>query len=514
MAARAFLRSVMRLGIPAVALAMGVGGMFSSAGEPAPSERLAPDPGRPVRPVRKPFDPIRDNGPIFVGWPAPKLALVITGRQDGYLEPCGCAGLDRMRGGLSRRHTMTASLRAQGWPLVLVDAGGLSNRFGPQALLKFRVSVDAMTRMGYDAIGFGTADLRFPAAELVTLAAGEEGRPSPFVSANVGLFGLASQLTPQKRIVQAGAVKLGLTAILGKKYQREINNPDLEMIDPEAALAGLIPELRRACDRVILLAHATKEECIALARRFPGLDVVVSADGPPVPPDEPTRIEGTKTLLVEVGQKVKDAVVLGLFDDPRQPLRYQRVPLDSRFAPSAEMKALMVRYQEDLQQVGLEGLGVRPLPHPRKAVQGDFVGSQACAACHEAPYAVWKTSRHARATQTLVAQDPPRHFDPECIACHMTGWHAQRCYPYESGYRNLEATPKLAAVGCESCHGPGGAHVAAEAGNEQTIKEKQQAAMKLSRADAKRGICMGCHDANNSPDFEFEVYWPDVAHGG
>ena len=40
-----------------------------------------------------------------------------------------------------------ASLREQGWPLALIDAGGLSKRFGQQALLKFRTSVEAMTEM-------------------------------------------------------------------------------------------------------------------------------------------------------------------------------------------------------------------------------------------------------------------------------------------------------------------------------------------------------------------------------
>ena len=58
-----------------------------------------------------PFDPIKENGPIFVGWPKPKLALVITGNQEGYLEPCGCAGLDRMKGGMSRRYSLFRELR-------------------------------------------------------------------------------------------------------------------------------------------------------------------------------------------------------------------------------------------------------------------------------------------------------------------------------------------------------------------------------------------------------------------
>jgi hypothetical protein len=480
--------------------------------EPSPSAPAAPEERPTGRRVRKSFDAIRDNGPIFAGWPAPRLAIVITGRQDGYLEPCGCAGLDRMRGGLARRQTMIESLRTKGWPLVLLDVGGLSQRAGPQAMLKLCVSVEAMTQMGYDAIGLGTAELRFPAAELLTLVTDNPGRPGRFVSANVGLFGPAGKIVPKTRIIRAGGMTLGVTSVLGRKYQREIHNPDVEMSDPEAALAPLISELRAACDVTVLLAHATREESAALARRFPSLDVVVIADGPPVPPAEPVRIEGQKTLLVEVGQRVKDAIVLGIFGDPREPLRYQRVPLDSRFVPSAAMKARMARYQDELRQLGLEGLGVRPVPHPRKELMGDFVGAEKCMACHEASHAVWKKSEHATAAQTLVGLDPPRTFDPECIACHMTGWHPQGCFPYESGYLGLDATPKLAAVGCEDCHGPGSAHAAAEAGADEPRQTELRAAVRLTQAEAQRQVCPRCHDATNSPDFEYEAYWPDVAH--
>ena len=75
-----------------------------------------PPPGRPniAKNSGVPFDPIAENGPIFVikengrdvPWPKPKLAMIITGMEQGYIEPCGCAGLDRMKGGMSRRHTL------------------------------------------------------------------------------------------------------------------------------------------------------------------------------------------------------------------------------------------------------------------------------------------------------------------------------------------------------------------------------------------------------------------------
>jgi hypothetical protein len=45
------------------------------------------------------IDPVEVNGPIFVDWPKPDVALVFTGEQDGFLEPCGCAGLENQKGG-------------------------------------------------------------------------------------------------------------------------------------------------------------------------------------------------------------------------------------------------------------------------------------------------------------------------------------------------------------------------------------------------------------------------------
>lgn len=464
------------------------------------------------RRVRAPFDPVRDNGPLFVGWPAPKLALVITGRQAGYLEPCGCAGLDRMRGGLPRRATLIEALQAKGWPLVRLDTGGLSGRFSPQGWLKLRVAVSALQRMGYDAIGWGTSDLRYPAADLVGLSGGEEQPPARFVSANVGLFGLAAHVTPPVRRLEMGGVKLGITAVVGQHAARELNNPDVELIAPEAALTPLVPALQRDCDWRILLTDAAREESLALGRRFPAFQIVVTTGGGPVPPAQPERIAGSGGWLVEVGEKVKEVVVLGLYDDPQQPLRYQRVPLDSRFAPSAAIQSLLRDYQDELRQVGLEGLGLQPVPHPRRELQGDFVGSAACGECHAEALRTWQKSGHARATRTLIEAVPPRHFDPECIACHMTGWHPPGAFPYQSGYASLDSTAHLVGVGCESCHGPGGAHAAAEAGQDEIAQQRLRKALKLGQLQAKQLVCPSCHDVNNSPDFAFDAYWPDVAH--
>ena len=150
-------------------------------------------------------------------WPC-----VITGREDGYIEPCGCAGLDRMKGGMSRRHTLFKQLRQEGWPVVGLDVGGLAKGFGKQAELKFQTMVEGKRQMGYDAIAFG-ADR--PAAARRRSWSRWPGRPTAsrasFVSANVGLFGFAVGDAAEVQGHRAAGAKLGVTAILGKQAQKQ-----------------------------------------------------------------------------------------------------------------------------------------------------------------------------------------------------------------------------------------------------------------------------------------------------
>ena len=269
---------------------------------------------------KKPVDPIVANGKIFENWPRPKLALVFTGEQNGYIEPCGCQGRENQLGGLARRHSFFRKLEADHWPMVAVDVGGLTDRFGRQAEIKYQITADAMTTMGYDAIGFGPKDLRLPAEALLAVTSGET---CPFVSANVNLF----DLTQPFRVVEAGGKKVGITSILGEKYQAEINNDQLTLSSAQTALENVLPKLRAAqCDLLILLAHATPEESQELARRFPDFDIVVTAGGAEEPPHELTKVEGQKTLFVEVGHKGKYAIVLGQYDDPQEPWRYPARP--------------------------------------------------------------------------------------------------------------------------------------------------------------------------------------------
>ena len=231
--------------------------------------------------LRPPLDLIRENGEFFAGWPKPKLALLITGKIEGYLEPCGCAGIERMKGGMGRRFMLFKQLREQGWPVVGLDVGGMARGFGRQAEIKFHTLVEGMRAMNYEAITLGETDLKLPAGELVAETAAAQNQKSPFVSANVGLFGFDSDMIAKTRIIEAGGKKIGITAVLGKSFQKEIQNAEIEFADPEKAIQQVLPELQKNANLLILLAHATMEESIALAKKFPQFSVVVTSGGQP-----------------------------------------------------------------------------------------------------------------------------------------------------------------------------------------------------------------------------------------
>jgi hypothetical protein len=470
---------------------------------------------------KQPVDQVPQQ-PLFAGWPEPKFVLFVTGQQQGYIEPCGCTGLENQKGGLARRDSLLRELREKrGWTVVPVDVGSQAKRFGRQPEIKFQRTADALRAMGYRAVTLGKDDLRLTAGEL-TAATNPDDKPSIFVSANVAI--LARELQPTYTVVEAGGKKIGITGVLGDSFEQKLAGDELIHEPAGPALERVAAELKsQDCDFYVLLAHATLDESRALAAANPIFDLVITAGGVGEPTLELERLPGGKTQMAQVGTKGMYVGVIGVFDDEETPLRYERVPLDKRFPDSPAMLQLLADYQKQLESMGLDELGLKPQAHPtgRK-----FVGSAACADCHTKAFAVWEKTPHAHATDSLV--NPPervnisRHFDPECLSCHVTGWEPQKIYPFESGYLSLQKTPLLQHNGCENCHGPGSAHVAAETGMDAVTDEEQRArrdAMKLPLAGgvAERK-CMECHDIDNSPDFHvkgaFEKYWKEVEHKG
>src|SRR3954471_20751531 len=227
-------------------------------GEPAGDSGKA---ANPARLERTKVDPIAVNGPIFVDWPKPDVALVFSGEQNGYLEPCGCAGLENQKGGLKRRFTFLKQLRDKGWKVLAMDLGGQEIRTGVQAVRKVDFTYNALIKMGYAAVGFGPGELKL-GADLTQIVINLDDATNPLVSANVALGDFSNSSTKFYKIVDIGGMRIGITSVLGKKEiagRKEAG--DFALLEPYQAIPRILGELRaKRCDHLILLANAEPAE--------------------------------------------------------------------------------------------------------------------------------------------------------------------------------------------------------------------------------------------------------------
>ncbi len=112
-----------------------------------------------------------------------------------------------------------------------------------------------------------------------------------------------------------------------------------------------------------------------------------------------------------------------------------------------------------------------------------FVGAISCKRCHEVNYRNWLKTKHAKASQTIVAS--PKYAQEECLICHSTG------YGKIGEYATVEEVPfYLRGVQCEACHGEGKGH-----------PEKGGMERKVTL-----GVCRNCHTKDQSPTFNYLAY--------
>lgn len=470
----------------------------------------------------------------FPEWPTPKLALVITGEQQGYFEPCGCTA--NQLGGMSRRASLFDKIRSLGWDVRGIDGGSVSRRTGTQAKFKFETTLEALRELKYVAIGLGPEELKLEPGYLLSQHLSDGDEPLKFLSANVTFFGSKDLGTPlASAIFEINGVRIGVTNVMSETIRKsvipemtpqEAENAEMQWGDPSEALTGVLKDFDAAgVTFKILLAQTTLEESQKLAEDFPGLDVIVRSNGFGEGKDQPEM--AGKVRMLEVGKKGKTAGVIGLYPDHAEnPVRFELVTLSGELFPDSErMTQLMQAYQDRLKSESVASLD-GAVPHPSG---GKFVGAAKCGECHTEAHAIWKDTPHAHAFESL---DPAnrrkgferlrgvkRTFDPECIACHVAGWEPEQYFRFETGFINEEFAADdsekllqglLSGNQCENCHGPGNRHIEfIEAGNKEAAINEVKVTLKQVES-----TCNQCHDGDNSPGFKFEEYWDKVKHYG
>lgn len=152
-------------------------------------------------------------------------------------------------------------------PVFQVDAGGL---FAPRQKsgyeVRNRALVDGLARLGLAVANLSHADARL-------LPNGPRQKYPAYVSANVRRAG---RLVAPPYVIRLGA-KGTRIVFVGLSTDPLIEEPGIQVDDPQATLRMLLPELKQKADSIVLLAYMPNREVVSLAANFPELDAIVCA---------------------------------------------------------------------------------------------------------------------------------------------------------------------------------------------------------------------------------------------
>lgn len=413
------------------------------------------------------------------------FTLVVSGQELGYLSPCGCA--EGQIGGFPRRDSALLQLTRDGKNLLRIANGNLIANAGRQSELKAEIAFTALKEMEYTAFNVGPRDLLLGIEHLKYLS---NTSGIPFLSANL--------FQGEKRVFQPFVLhtvqlkdfqgKVAIIGVISKQFEIYAENADSDLMlkTPESVLKTLIAQLSSECDFIILLAHADIDRAKSLVKSFPQIDVMIVGDVNANALKESISIEDT--VLINPGRKGKALGILDIQWDPgekRANSHFQLLTLSERIPDSPRMIEILLLYQQmlaaenltdDVEQVAL-------------STGGMYAGNKSCKNCHTTEYASWKKTKHSHAYHTLIEKGHEK--DPECLPCHTVG------FGFQTGFISQSETSTLTDVGCENCHGVGGNHV----------KNPQPGYGQVTNT-----VCLTCHTSENSPNFDYDVYFPKILH--
>ena len=345
-------------------------------------------------------------------WPNPAAVLVVSGEMDGYLEPCGCA--QGQLGGLIRRLDFVDKLRAQNWPVALIDLGSLikdpaAARGGSeQAKIKFGIALKAFSALKYNAVALSAEDLKVGIGEAFAQFLNSLGDSTHIVVANVQPGpGFESRIQPSQ-IITIGPVNVGVTSVIDPEALTKLTDPDKADLlptikKPDDVLGAVLAELEPKSQFQVLMVQGPPELAKRLATAYPGFDVVLATSQfADLLEREPLMLNDGKTMMVQVGKRGKYVGAVGFFPDDAQKLRFHLVTLDNQNdKPGSPMKKII----EDEYRSMLKAAGIVE-SFPRHDYTGGtagatFVGAETCKRCHPNTYMKWSTTKHAQAFVSL-----------------------------------------------------------------------------------------------------------------
>lgn len=430
-----------------------------------------------------------------------------------------------------------------------MDAGNLfsgkpvlADKDRPQQVEKAKLQAAAYALAGVDAMLPGAGDLALGFDTVREIA---KAHQLPYVAANLECGGGA--VFPASITIERGGVDIAFVGVVGNN----LKEPTCHAQEPVAAVKAAVEAAK--ADVVVVLSGQKAQEDEALAAAIPAISLIVNGQDRqqleqprPLPNGGLFLASGSRGKQLGVlsfaltpgATSWRDTKVLSRMAEQKDTYVLRRKELEERIARETDAKAkerlqkqadfmtkkageIDAQLEAAAKQAGpahavtntLVDMGAEIADHPATAAlvaaakeviakvepistvsavaTGPFAGTSACTGCHAAQATQWGTTGHARAWATLAAAGSER--DRACFSCHVTGAF------HDDGPKDPGAVAGLEAVGCESCHGPGKAHV-------------KNPTVDMAKAPDV-STCTTCHDGKQDMGrFDHATYLPKVEH--
>jgi hypothetical protein len=401
--------------------------------------------------------------------------------------------------------------------------------------------LDIYRTIGYTAMAVGQHDLSGGLNLLLeSVAAG-----SPWISANI--VNHQEKLLFPPWIIQK--TDMGNVGFIGLTSPGETGE-GYAFADWQQVLPYYIEELLLECDFIVLLSNLEQAENEVIAKRFPQIHLIISADQKKG--NQPPQIVHN-TLITQTHTRGKYLGVIKIHwselkiwqlatDKPEiiaeklKSLHDKSIKLNTSGVPDEieqqnmlnQEKSTLKSYRQDNHSVSEGIYSFRFIALSQQVSEADevqakvvaakraistlnkqsrrddssrtdakiavdhlaekgFAGPDSCVPCHSEEVTRWQQTAHAAAITSLERE--MQHYNLRCLTCHVTHDMTQDSSQDQSAYL-LSLADDFRAVGCESCHGPALIHI-----------RNHEASTPMPMVS--EATCRICHTAEMDPAFNF-----------
>ncbi len=379
---------------------------------------------------------------------------------------------------------------AKGSPLVVLELGDFLNTDTWMGPAYNEYLLDRMEAEGMQAMTPGVRELSNYGMFEALLA----DRAIEVVCSNVAILhdGLRRPVGRRTHIITVNGVRIGLIGVLGAEEFGKVTPPAGLQFDHQPAheaIAALAPDLKAACDLVVVLAAVNDKDATKLAGQVENVDILL---GGYFSIASRNALQIGEVIVSRCGLRGIYFATTRVIVNPQGEIvdwygyNYE---LDARVPDDPTIAAQVAEVEQRAQELRRHAIMERAAGLKSSAPAIKYLGVATCRSCHAAQFAQWRSTPHARAMETL--KEAGRDRDPHCVGCHITRPPGTP----DPGLDRATVDPAFHHVQCEACHGPGSEH-------------RRGAGM----AAVVEAVCLGCHTAEWSPRWHYEAALERVRH--